>query len=273
MSARRRHLDGATDLVYSDRTLAPAGRMLASIAVGLLSSCSSAPPAEPSAPRKQHVVEDTPAPASRPEEDVKRDADRKPQQVMDFFGITPGQTVVELMAGGGYYVELLSQRVGPAGKVFAHNSPFVLKRFAEAPITDRLARPGLSNATRLDTELDDPKLPSGLDAVMIVLFYHDTYWQGVDRPKMNAAIFAALKPGGVYGVIDHYAENGSRDRDVETLHRVDAELVKAEILAAGFELDAESDLLRHPEDDRTTNVFRMRGKTDRFVFRFRRPPS
>ena len=207
----------------------------------------------------------------RPAEDVARDAARKPQEIMDFFGIEPGHTVAELMAGRGYYVELLANRVGPKGKVHAHNSPFVLKRFAEASIAERLARPALSNASRLDTELDNPRLPQNLDAVLIVLFYHDTYWQEVDRAKMNAAVFAALKPGGVYGVIDHHAQAESGDRDVKTLHRVDMELVKTEIVAAGFELEATSDLLRRPDDDRETNVFKMRGETDRFVLKFRKP--
>jgi predicted methyltransferase len=90
---------------------------------------------------------------------------------------------------------------------------------------------------------------------------------------MNRAVFESLVPGGVYGVIDHFAEDGSGARDVKTLHRVDAQLVKKEILAAGFELEAESELLRHPEDDRTKNVFDedIRGKTDRFIYRFRKP--
>lgn len=253
-------------------------------AFGLACSTSTTPdPTQVSTGPKEHptqtppvepVKEPSPSPAdTRPAEDVARDADRKPSEVLDFFGIDEGMRVVELMAGRGYYVHMLAQRVGPSGHVYAHNSPFVLKRFAEKPLSDRLADPALANVERLDTELDDPRLPEGLDAVMIVIFYHDTYWQEVDRAKMNAAVFAALKPGGVYGVIDHHAEAGSGDRDVKRLHRVDAELVKREIVAAGFELEAESDLLRHPEDDRTINVFdeAIRGKTDRFVYRFRKP--
>jgi predicted methyltransferase len=246
-----------------------------------LVACGASPPSpgEPTAPAAASATPPAgekyaaPVDTGRPPEDAARDADRKPQEVMDFFGITPGQTVVELMAGRGYYAELLSQRVGPNGKVYAHNSPFVLKRFAEEPLTARLARPSLANVERLDTELDAPGLPDGVDAVVIVLFYHDTYWQEVDRKAMNDAVFRALKPGGIYGVVDHHAEAGSGDRDVQSLHRVDAELVKEEILEAGFELDGESDLLRHPEDDRKTNVFKMRGKTDRFTLRFRKPPD
>jgi predicted methyltransferase len=243
-----------------------------------LMSCSGAAPSsapvangsEKTAPELERAPAIPPVP-DRPGDDVARDADRKPQEIMDLFGIAPGQSVVELMAGRGYYVELLAQRVGSQGRVYAHNSPFVLKRFAEGPISERLARPALANASRLDTEIDDPQLPPDLDAVMLVLFYHDTYWQGVDREQMNAAVFAALKPGGIYGVIDHHAEAGSGSRDVEELHRVDVKLVKQEILAAGFELETSSELLRHPEDDRGENVFTMRGKTDRFVLKFRKP--
>jgi len=207
----------------------------------------------------------------RPETDKARDAGRKPAEVLNFFGIQPGDRVVELMAGSGYYVDILSRVVGEKGKVYAQNNAFVLKRFAEKPLSKRLSNPVLANVVRHDKELDDPDLPSGLDAVLIILFYHDTYWQGVDREKMNKAVFASLKPGAIFGVVDHHAEAGSGARDVETIHRMDMELLKKEILAAGFELAAESDVLRHPEDDRTVNVFKMRGKTDRFVLKFRKP--
>ncbi len=215
----------------------------------------------------------SPTRAARPAGDVARDADRKPHQVLEFFGIKTGQKVVELQSGKGYYAELLSAAVGPSGQVYAHNSPFVLEKFAEKPLSERLARPGLENVRRLDTELDAPELPKNLDAVLIILFYHDAFWQQVDRVKMNKAVFEALEPGGIYGVVDHYAEDGSGDRDVKTLHRVDIDTVKKEITAAGFVLDGESDLLRHPEDQRTINVFKpeIRGKTDRFILRFRKP--
>ena len=139
-----------------------------------------------------------------------------------------------------------------------------------------IGRPGLESTVRWDHELDALELPRAeLDAVLMILFYHDTFWQDVDRAKMNAGILAALRPGGTFAVIDHHAEVGSAARDAQTLHRGDAEQIKAEILAAGFEWVSESDLLRHPEDDRTRNVFEegMRGKTDRFVHRFRKPEA
>jgi predicted methyltransferase len=212
----------------------------------------------------------------RPTEDRERDPERRPADVLAFFGVGPDMTVADLMTGRGYYAELLARVVGPRGVVYAQNNAFVVERFADAPLRERLARPGLENVVRLDRELEDPGLPDGqLDVVLMVLFYHDTFWQKVDRAAMNRAIFAALEPGGVFGVVDHHAEAGSGDRDVQTVHRVDAELVKAEIVAAGFELVAQSDLLRHPDDDRTVNVFdpAIRGKTDRFVYKFRKPAT
>ena len=211
----------------------------------------------------------------RPDEDVERDEDRKPAEVLSFFGIKPGMVVADLMAGRGYYTEILSRLVGPTGHVYAHNNPFVDQRFAKQPLADRLARMGSSNVEITVQELDQLSFPRPLDAAMMVLFYHDTYWQKVDRKAMNKAIFDALRPGGTFGVIDHLAPVGTGSSVVETLHRIEKEMVLAEILAAGFVLEAESDILRHPDDDRSKNVFdeSLRGKTDRFVLRFRKPEA
>ncbi len=158
--------------------------------------------------------------------------------------------------------------------VYVQNNVFVLEKFARAPLSERLGRGGLGNTVRCDNELEAPGLPVGeLDVVLMVLFYHDTFWMGADRAKMLAAIFASLKPGGIFGVVDHHAEAGSGARDVKTLHRIDRALVEAEIVAAGFRLDASSDVLKHGEDARSINVFdpAIRGRTDRFVLRFVKP--
>lgn len=218
---------------------------------------------------------DAVASPDRPEEDRVRDANRKPAEILAFFGIQPGQRVAELMTGRGYYIDIIARVVGEYGKAYAQNSPFVLERFAEKPLTKRLQNPALRNVVRLDRELEDPGLPENLDAVLMILFYHDTFWQGVDRDRMNKAVFDALRPGGIYGIIDHRAEDGSGDRDVKTLHRVDADLVKKEILRAGFEFDRETLIFKNPKDTRDYSVFRdvetNRDRTDRFVFRFRKP--
>jgi len=213
----------------------------------------------------------------RPEGDRRRDADRKPGEVLAFFGIRAGMKVAEMMAGTGYYTELLSRSVGSRGQVYAQNNRFVLSRFADKPLTARLKNPELGNVVRLDRELEDPGLPEGLDAVLMIRFYHDTFWQKTDRRKMNRAIFKALKPGGIFGIVDHQAEAGSGDRDVLRLHRVDEALVRRELLAAGFVLDAESEVLKNPDDPRDFNIFadgaKNRDKTDRFVLRFRKPAA
>lgn len=237
------------------------------IAAGILAGCATS-----DAPRPA-VLEAIASP-QRPADDLPRDADRKPAQVLGFLHIMPGMHVADLMAGGGYYTEILSRAVGPHGVVYMQNNRHVVEKFADKQIIARLADNRLPNVQRLDSELEDPNLPAQqLDVAILSLFYHDTYWMNTDRAAMNRKIYESLRPGGIYAVIDHIAEPGSGDRDVKTLHRVDPELVKKEILAAGFEFDGESNVLRNPDDDHTLNVFKpeIRGKTDQFIFRFRKP--
>ena len=222
----------------------------------------------------QHIASAV-ASSDRPEADRLRDPHRKPGEVLAFFGIERGMSVGDLMAGTGYYSEILSRAVGPEGSVYAQNNSFVVERFVDKPLTERLARPGLENITRLDAELETPGLPAGLDAALMIRFYHDMYWQESDRRAFNQAVFQALKPGGIFGIVDHHAPAGTGFAHVKDLHRVDAELVEKEILAAGFVLDAESDLLANPDDTRDWNIFAddaaRRDQTDRFVLRFRKP--
>ena len=241
---------------------------------------ATTPAATEPSPEDEQALQAAIASEERPADDRARDQARKPYEVLRFFDVRPGMHVADLGAGSGYFSEIIARTVGPEGRVYLQNNSFVIDRFASGPLAERLERLAMPHIQRLDVEFDELGLPAGeLDAVLMMLFYHDTFWMEKpaggtpDRAKMNRAIFDALKPGGVFGVIDHHAQAGSRDRDVQTIHRVDAELVKAEILAAGFVLDAESDMLRHPDDDRTGNVFdpALRGHTDQFVFRFRKP--
>ncbi len=206
------------------------------------------------------------------------DGGRHPAEMLAFFDIKPGMRVAELGAGGGYTTELLARAVGPSGVVYAQNSPFVLKRFAEQPWSARLATPPMAKVVRLDREFDDPLPPEAhdLDAVLIVLFYHDTVWLGTDREKMNHAVFKALRPGGVYGIIDHSAPSGSGTADVQTLHRIDERVVRHEVTSAGFDLVAEATFLRNPSDARDWNdspsaAAARRGTSDRFVLKFVKP--
>ncbi len=148
--------------------------------------------------------------ADRADADRALDAGRKPAEMLAFFGIQPGMKVAELAAGGGYSAELLARAVGPGGVVYAQNNRFVLERFAEKPWSERLKKPVMKPVVRVDRELDDPLPPEArdLDAVFLVLFYHDTVWMEADRAAMNRAIFRALKPGGVFAIIDHAGAPG-----------------------------------------------------------------
>ncbi len=214
----------------------------------------------------------------RSDADRALDAGRHPGETLAFFGIKPGMRVAELMAGGGYTAELLARAVGPTGTVFGQNNAFVLERFAETPWSERLKQPVNANVVRVDRELDDPLPPEAteLDAVFLLLFYHDSVWMETDRAKMNAAIFAALAPGGVYAVIDHSAREGAGLTEVKTLHRIEESVLRGEIEAAGFVLDGEASFLRSPTDTRDWNASpsaagERRGSSDRFVLRFKKP--
>jgi len=255
---------------------------LVTLVLGACAGAGSRPAAQPAPGTSTVVVSaavraavDVPA---RTDEDRALDGGRRPAEMLSFFGVAPGQRVVELFAGGGYTAELLARVVGDGGHVWVQNNAFVLDRFARGPLETRLARLGTDHITRIDREFDAPIPPEvqGLDAVLFVLAYHDTVWLNVDRPAMNRAIFNALRPGGVYGIVDHSAADGSGLRDVQSLHRIEQRTLVAEVTAAGFVLDGEADFLRNPSDTRDWNdspraAATRRGTSDRFVLRFRRP--
>jgi predicted methyltransferase len=221
------------------------------------------------------------APDRIPEE-REMDAGRKPAELLAFIDPKPGMRVADLMAGFGYTTELLARAVAPDGVVYAQNNRFVLERFLEPTWTERLKTPPMRNVVRLDTELDAP-FPAdvrNLDLVTMVLFYHDTYWQGVDREAMNAAVFTALRPGGAFVIVDHSAAPGAGSSGAETLHRIEESLVEQEVVAAGFELREQADFLRNPTDPRDWNASPRaaaesgrRGTSDRFVYRFVKPEA
>jgi predicted methyltransferase len=214
----------------------------------------------------------------RSADDRKLDGGRKPRELLAFAGISPGQRVAELGAGGGYTTELLARVVGANGKVYAQNNKLILERFAEKPLSERLSRPGLENVVRVDREFDDPLPPeaTALDAVLCVLFYHDTVWMNVKRDAMNLAVYRALKPGGAYVIVDHSARRGAGLADVQTLHRIEQSVVESEVEQAGFHLAKSADFLRNPDDPRDWNASpkaagERRGTSDRFVLVFEKP--
>jgi predicted methyltransferase len=211
----------------------------------------------------------------RMQSDLARDANRLPQRVLDFLDVKRGMRVADLMAGDGYYTELLSRAVGEAGVVYCQNTSIPLRVFADEPLTARLAEDRLPNVVRLDTEFEDSGLPEGLDAALLVRFYHDFEWQEVDRAAFNELVFSKLEPGGAFVVVDHHAKSGAGISEGKQLHRVEAELVKREVSAAGFVFEAESYALTDPEDTLDWNIFDRshpgRDTTSRFVYLFRKP--
>jgi predicted methyltransferase len=214
----------------------------------------------------------------RDDEDRKLDPGRHPAEMLSFFGIAPGQNVGELVAAGGYTSELLARVVGETGDVWAVNPRSILDKFAAKPWEARLAKPIMKQVHSVERDLDSPFPPEAhdLDAVVMVLFYHDTVWMKVDRAKMNKAVFDVLKPGGVYGIIDHTARPGSGTADVQTYHRIDEKAVIDEVTRAGFKLAAEGDFLRNPKDTRDWNdspraAGDKRGTSDRFALKFVKP--
>jgi predicted methyltransferase len=210
----------------------------------------------------------------RPQQDRNQDIFRKPVEILELAGIRPGMKVADLMAGQGWYTEILARSVGHEGLVYAHNNKISDRPYGKA-LRQRLHESGLDNVVQLVSDLENPGLPSAeLDAVYLVQFYHDTIWMNVDRAAMNSNIYEALKPGGVFVLIDHRALPDTGGSVSKTLHRVDPNLVLEEAQLAGFGLMQSSDLLQNLQDDHNLNVFdpAIRGRTDRFVFIFRKPP-
>jgi predicted methyltransferase len=256
-------------------------RIRALLALALLTTAAAAPakPARTPAAAPADVAAAV-ASAGRPEADVKLDASRRPVEVLAFEGLRRGDMALDLFAGGGYYTEIMAKAVGPRGGVLAFEPSSFMdekgrKAFAElktrAPNTGVLVTP--AGALSLPN--------STFDFVMLHLNYHDTYWESakynfsrMDPAAFLRTVFASVKPGGIVAVIDHAANPGGDTRAVvDALHRIDPATVRADFERAGFVFDGESPLLRNPADDRSKLVFdpSIRGKTDRFVFRFRKP--
>lgn len=257
---------------------------LAVALAGCGNKTSEAPDADVAAGDAQaaSVYEMAVANPARTDADRERDADRKPAEVLAFFGVKPGMTVLDMFSGGGYYTELLSYVVGPTGHVVAHtNSAYV--NFVGDEAVKRYANKRLPNVEQLLAENNDLDLAAGkFDAIMLILSYHDIYyvdtangWPKIDGPKFLAELKKGLKPGGILAVVDHHAAAGAPRETGNTLHRIDPEIVISELEEDGFVLEAKSIVLRNTEDDYSKSVFEpeIRGRTDRFVLRFRKPAA
>lgn len=207
--------------------------------------------------------------AERPEADKVRDADRMPAEVMAFAGVKAGMKIAEMAPGGGYYTRLLSAAVGDKGYVytFAGRPSVAIAEWAKAHgnVGQQVGKPG------------DKLAPEPVDMVWTTLNYHDFKNMKVGDSDgatvFNKMAFDALKPGGIFLVGDHEAAAGAGTSVTSTLHRIESAAVIKEVEAAGFKLEARSDLLKHTGDDHTLKVIEsgIRGKTDQFLLKFRKP--
>ena len=213
----------------------------------------------------------------RPAADVARDADRHPAALMVFAGIKPGDSVADLMPGTGYFTRILSRVVGVEGQVYAITPAELAAKMPKLPAAiEALAKQKeYSNVKPMVQPTAETARGLRLDAVWTSDNYHDMYgfFGAKSAAAADASIFAALKPGGVFIVIDHTGLPGSSSTAPTTLHRIDPAIVRAQVLAAGFVLDGQSNLLQNPADPHTDKVFApaIKGHTDQFVMKFRKP--
>jgi len=231
----------------------------------LFAVCAASARAQGAAPDYRAII----ANPDRSEADRETDRRRNPEQLLAFTGARPGMKVLDMGAGGGYSTELLARAVAPGGTVVAHNSQPMSPR-AKERFDERAKSPAMKNVVLALRDYDDPVPPEARDLDLITFFfaYHDVSYTNVDRAKMNARLFAALKPGGVLVVADHAAQAGAGTSVARTLHRIEEVVLRKEIEAAGFKLVAEGNFLRHPEDPRDAMVFRSPVPVDEFVLKF-----
>ena len=223
----------------------------------------------------EEVISAAIADPSRPDSDKAQDANRKSLEVLTFAGIKPGDRVADFIPGRGYVTRLFAKIVGKDGHVYAV-VPDELRANADKPVRLIANEPGYSNVSVVRDPVNRFADLKNLDMVWTSMNYHDlhdSFFGPANLADVNKSIYKALKPGGIYLVLDHTAAAGSGLRDTDTLHRIDPAVVKKEVLAAGFELVGESDVLHNPADDHTLKVFdpSVRGRTDKFVFKFRKP--
>ena len=247
---------------------------LALTLVGAFAICGAAYAAQPDtvAPNIAAAIGNP----ARPAEDRARDADRKACDMLAFAGVKAGDQVADLIPGGGYFTRLFSKAVGANGHVYAffptEMDAAMAKRGKSLPGPDA----NFANVSIVHQTLTSFSAPVPLDIVWTSQNYHDMHDDFMGKPDISAvnrAIFASLKPGGVYIVLDHAAAAGTGLHDTNTLHRIDEASVKAEVEAAGFVLEAQSNVLRNPADPHTKAVFdpSIRGHTDQFILKFRKP--
>lgn len=248
--------------------------LFAAIAALALSGCVMN--SDAAAPSSLAAIQLALSDPARPAADTARDGARKAAKILAFAEVGPGDEVADFIMGGGYFTRLLAGVVGPKGRVYAYQPAEFINFQAKYGDDQRIVASTYANVTPLNQSLQAIAFPERLDAVITVQNYHDLHlapFPADTATKVNRALFTALKPGGVFVVIDHAAAAGSGLRDSDKLHRIDPAAAKAEIEQAGFRFEAESQILRNVTDPLTANVFDagIRGNTDQFMYRFRKP--
>jgi predicted methyltransferase len=252
----------------------------AAVSLATLAACSTTTGETPAHVNTLELAGAAVANPARSAESRAMDESRKPAEVLAFLGLQPGMDAADLLTGSGYWAQIMAKVVGPEGSVTAFEPAQFYKDGPEKAKLDALiaASPGV---TLTSYPFDKFAAPAGAyDFALINLSYHDLYWEsdkyGIPRTDPAAFVrnlYAAMRPGGIVGVIDHAGPAGDTRAVVEKLHRIDPATVRADFERAGFELEAQSDLLANPADDHNKNVFdpAIRGKTDRFLYKFRKP--
>ena len=245
--------------------------LILAVSVAVLMSTGAMAPAPHDVGAYAAVLAD----ADRPEADTARDAARKTAEVLAFAEVGPGQTIGDMIIGGGYFTRVFASAVGERGQVVAWQ-PAEFIAFQASYADSIAAADAMDNVTGIRSPIGAPEFPAGMDLIFTAQNYHDLHlrpFPADTAARVNAAVFAALKPDGLYVIVDHAATAGAGLDVADTLHRIDIADVKREVEAAGFVLDGESDILLHAEDPLTANVFdpSIRGHTSQFMLRFRKP--
>jgi predicted methyltransferase len=272
VSARARTCGGLLEsaLVIQEnpmaRHLSSVGR---TIAVIILASSMAAQAAAPKVPAP---ISAAVADEGRPQADKDKDGARKPAESIAFAGIKKGEKVADLLAGGGYFTRIFSKVVGDGGMVYATSFPPRPGAPTPSPLETLAADSAYKNVKVIVGPPADIKLPEKVDVVWTALNYHDVENAGMTE-AFNKAAFAVLKPGGTFIVIDHAAAPGSGTNDTKSLHRIDPQVVKKEVTAAGFKFERVGDFLANPKDDHKSNVHdeSIRWHTDQFILKFSKP--